>query len=115
MSTCNIKILVLVVFLLNKFRYIILKVITFVLVNMSIMFIMSFSLFLVSRTGSDFTLILVSLSLTFCYLETSFSSVLLSPKSLSNSFSNKEDSFEVLDSSLLKSSSSSSMISFDKY
>ena len=110
LSIYNIKILVLVVSFLNGFECVVLRMITFVSENMSMMFVMNSSLFLVSRVSSDSTPILVGSLLTFCSLETSFLSVSLSSKSFSDSFSDEEDSFEVLDSSLLKSSSSSSMI-----
>ena len=107
LSIYNIKILVLTVSFLNGFGCIVLKMIVFVLENMSMVLVMSSSLFLVNRVSSDFTLIFVSLLLTSCSLETSFLSISLSLKSSSNSFSDKEDSFKVLDSSLLESSSSS--------
>ena len=108
--TYNIKILVLVVSFLNEFEYIVLRVITFVLIDMSIVFVMNSSLFLVSLVNFDFTSIFVNPSLTFYCLETSFSSVSLSPKFFSDSFSDKEDSFEILNSSSLKSSFLSSLI-----
>ena len=110
LSIYNIKILVLTVPLLNGSECTILRVIAFVLVDMSTMFIMGFSLFSVGRVSIDFTPTLMGPVLTFCCLETSFSSVSLSPKSSLDSFSDEEDSLEVLDSSSLKSSSSSPMV-----
>ena len=110
LSTCNIKIRVLIVSFLNEFKYIVLRVIVFVLINISIILVMSSFLFLVSPTNSDFTLTFVNSSLTFYCLETSFSSVSLSSEFSSDSFSNEKDSFKILDSSLLKSSSSSLMV-----
>ena len=108
--TCNIKILVLVVPPLNESGCVVLRVITFVPEDISMVFIMSSSLFLVSRISSDFTLTLVSLLLTFYSLETSSLSISLSPESSLDSFSDEEDSFEILDSSSLESFSSSPMV-----
>ena len=110
LSTYNIKILVLVVSFLNEFKCIVLKVITYVSKDMSVTLVIDFSLFLVSRTSSVFTSTLVSPSLTFYCLESSFSSVSLSPKYFSDSFSYKKDSFKILDSSLLESFSSSTVV-----
>ena len=106
----NIKILVLVVSFLNEFEYVILRVITFVSINMSMMFIISFSLFSINQIDSNSTSTFVSLSLTFCYLETSFSSVSLSSEFFLDSSSDEKDSFKILDSFLLESFSSSPII-----
>ena len=82
----------------------------FVLVDMSSILVMDSFLFLVSLIDSGSTSISVGSSLTSCCLETSFLSVSLSSKSFSNSFLVDKDSFKILDSSLLKSSSLFSVI-----
>ena len=110
LSTYNIKILVLIVSSLNGSECVVLRVIAFVLIDMSTMFVMSFSLFLVDLIGSDSTSIFVSSSLTSYCSETSFLSVPLSPESSLDSSSINKDSFEILDSSSLESSSSSPMV-----
>ena len=100
--TCNIKILVLIVSFLNGFRCIVLRMITFVLTDISTILIMSSFLFLTNSTNLDFTLILVGSSITFCCLKTSFSSVPLSSKSFLDSFSKENELLEVLESSSLE-------------
>ena len=110
LSIYSMKILDLIVSFLNESGYIVLKVIVFVLTDMSAILIMGSRLSLVSPTIFISTLILVSPSITSYYLETSFSSVPLSPKSSLDSFSIENESFEVLDSSLLELISSFSVI-----
>ena len=110
LSTYNIKILFLIVSFLNKFEYVVLRMNTFTLIDISTIFIINSFLFLVNPTSSDSTLILIDSLITFYYLETSFSSISLSSKSFSDSFSIKNKSFEILDSSSLKLISSFSLI-----
>ena len=110
LSTYNIKILVLVVSFLNESGCVVLRVIVFTSEDMSVVFVMGFPLFPVDWVGSDSTPIYVGPSLTFCFLETSFLSVSLSPEFSFNSSSIKKDSSEVLDSSSLKSFSSSPVV-----
>ena len=106
LSICNIKILVLIISFLNESGYVVSRVIAFVLTDMSTILIMSFRLSLMNSTIPVSTLISMSPSITSYYSETSSSSVPLSPESPSDSFSTENESFEVLDSSLLESVSS---------
>ena len=110
LSIYSIKILVLTVPFLNESGCAVLRVITYVSIDMFASLVMNSSLFLVDLTSSIFTSTLVSPSLTSCCSESSFSSVLLSLKSSSDSFSEKKDSFKILDSSSLESFSLLSMI-----
>ena len=106
LSTCNIKILTLVVSLLNESGCVVLRVIAFVLKDIPMTLVMSSPLFLVNWIDSDFTPTLVGSSLTSCSLITSFLSVSLSFESSSDSFSSKKDSSEILNSFSSKSFSS---------
>ena len=84
--------------------------ITFVLIDMSAVLVMDSCLSLVDSVVSDSTLISMDPLITSCCLMTSFSSVSLSSKSPSDSFSTENESFKVLDSSSLESVSSSSVV-----
>ena len=106
LSTCNMKILTLVVSLLNEFGCVVLRVIAFALKNISMVLIMSSPLFLVGRISSGSTPTLVGPSSTSCSLVTSSLSVPLSSESSSDSSSDEEGSSEVLDSSSSESFSS---------
>ena len=110
LSIYNIKIFVLIVSFLNESECTVLRVIVFTSTDMSMMFVMSFFLFLINLIRSNSTPTFISSSLTSCCLKTFFSSVSLFPKFFFNSFSDKEDSFKILDSSLLKSSSLSPIV-----
>ena len=107
---CNIKILILIVSPLNESECTVLKVITFVLIDMSVIFIMSSRLSLVNPIVPGFTSIFMSPLITSYCSVTSSSSVSLSPESPSDSFSTENELFEILDSSLLESISSSPII-----
>ena len=110
LSTYNIKILILIVSSLNEFECVVLRVITFVLIDILVILVMNSCLSLMNLVSSSFILILVNSSITFYCLETSFSSISLSLKSSSNSFSKKNESFKILNSSSLESVSLFSMI-----
>ena len=102
LSICNIKIYVSIVFFLNESECIVLRVIAFVLIDISVTLVMSSFLFLVNSINSNSTSILVSLSITFYCSVTSSSSVPLSSKSSLDSFSKENESFKILDYYYLK-------------